>query len=72
MPLLSATYLVSTRLGNHTQVSDINSLGEGTLVRSIKDSIEGNVLQNLVDTELVGIEDHFCSSSGKDGMGDLR
>ena len=52
------THLVRTRFRNESQIGDVDGLLQGALVRSIEKSIERNVLEDLVDSEFVGIEKH--------------
>ena len=52
------THLVSSRLGNQTEVRNVDCLFQSALIRGIKDRIERNVLQHLVHAEFVRIENH--------------
>ena len=54
---------MSTSLGNCSQIGNIHRSAKARLVRGIKDGIQRNMLENLVDSQLVRIEHHLdlCS-----------
>jgi hypothetical protein len=56
---LNRPYLVGTSLGNSTEIGNIYGTAKARLVRGIKDGIQRNVLENLVDSQLVWIEQHL-------------
>ena len=47
------------RFRNQSKICNIDCLGQSSLIGSIKDGVERNVLQNFVHAELVWIENHF-------------
>lgn len=49
---------MSTRLCNKTKICNIDSLSKPSLVGSIKDGIQRDVLEHLVHPELVWVENH--------------
>jgi hypothetical protein len=49
---------MGSRLGDCSEIGNVNSLLHCGLVGGIKDRIEGDVLKNLMDSEFVGIENH--------------
>lgn len=53
------TDLMSSRFCNGTQISNVNGPLQGPLVGSIEDSVQRDVLQHFMDSELVGVEDHL-------------
>lgn len=52
------TYLMGTGLGNGSKIGNVDSLFQHSLVGSVKDRAQGNVLEHLVHAKLVWIEDH--------------
>mmetsp|Transcript_77669 Transcript_77669/g.225387 ORF Transcript_77669/g.225387 Transcript_77669/m.225387 type:complete len:128 (-) Transcript_77669:34-417(-) len=52
-------HLVRSSLGDKTEVCNIDGLLQSPLIRGVKNSIERDVLQQLVNAEFVGIENHF-------------
>ena len=56
------TYLVRTALGNQSEIGNVDRLGQTTLVGCVKDRIEGDVLEDLVDPQLVRVENHRSAS----------
>ena len=51
-----------TRLCNLAKIGNIDGSLEACLVGSVKDGIQRNVLENLVDSEFVRIEHHLGES----------
>lgn len=51
---------MSTRLCNKAKVCDIYSLGKLSLVGRIKNGVQGDMPEHLVDTELMRIKHHGC------------
>jgi hypothetical protein len=51
---------MGTRLGNLTKIGNIHSTLKARLVGSIKNRIQRNVLEDLVEPHLVRIEHHLC------------
>ena len=47
--------------GYQAEISNVDGLGQTSFVGSVEDSIEGNVLKDLVDPQLVRVEHHLAS-----------
>ena len=59
--MVLATYLVRTAFGYQAEISNVDGLGKASFVGSVEDRIQGNVLKDLVDPQLVRVEHHLAS-----------
>ena len=63
----SSTDLVSALLGTQTQIRNVHGLSKTCLRWCIKDCIERDVLEKLVHSEFVGVDNHGCGWSQREG-----
>jgi hypothetical protein len=56
---------MSPRFSNQSKIRNVDGLLQPGLVRRIKDSAQGDLLKKLVNSVLVGIENHVGSNKSQ-------